>query len=109
MVAVTFGPYCSRVGLNTQSGRDRARLPLADILVRIVDVGVDVTAGELHGRLAAALERHVDELGAGRVLDQAVSVWSVSFDWLPPILRVSGFALAASMIALGVLVGCIAC
>ena len=32
----------------------------------LLTLRVDVTAGELHGRLAAALERHVDELRAGR-------------------------------------------
>ncbi len=44
--------------------------PLADRFGRVVDVGVDVLARQLRGRLAAALVRHVDELGAGLLLDQ---------------------------------------
>ena len=49
----------------------RAALPLADALARIVDVAVDMAAGELHRRLGAALERHVDHLQARRLLDHA--------------------------------------
>src|SRR6185312_15783740 len=48
-----------------------ARLPLADALARVVGVGIDVAAGELHRRLAAALERHVEELCAGGGGDEA--------------------------------------
>src|SRR5918995_6388148 len=48
-------------------------LPMADALARIVRVGLDVSAGELHRCLAAALERHVDEPGARILLDEAGS------------------------------------
>src|SRR5258708_7207197 len=47
----------------------RAALPLADALARIVDVAVDVAAGQLHRRLRAALERDVDQLEVGGLLD----------------------------------------
>ena len=51
---------------------DLAGTPLRDVLVRIVDVGTDVLAGQLRGRLAAALERHVRELRAVGLVDQLV-------------------------------------
>ncbi len=48
-----------------------AALPLADTFARIVDVAVDMTAGELDRGLRAALEGDVDELDVGGLADQA--------------------------------------
>jgi hypothetical protein len=58
-----------RLSSNTHSGAQLAGAPLGHRLDRVVDGGVDVLAHQLHRHLAAALERHVDELGAGGLLD----------------------------------------
>src|SRR3954469_22090699 len=43
--------------------------PVGDRLDRVVDRRVDMLADQLHGEVAAALERDVRELGAGLLLD----------------------------------------
>src|ERR1700730_7300803 len=48
-----------------------AALPLPDALAGIVDVGVDMAAGQLHRGFGAALERNVGELHLRRLVDHA--------------------------------------
>src|SRR3954453_20168946 len=47
-----------------------AAFPLPDTFARIVDMGVDMAAGQLHRGLGAALERNVGELQVGCLVDQ---------------------------------------
>ena len=58
-----------RVASNTPSGRTRPGLPVADALDRVVDRRVHVLADQVDADLAAALERHVGELHAQRLLE----------------------------------------
>jgi hypothetical protein len=44
---------------------------LSGILVRVVCIAVDMTAGQLDTSRAAALERHVNELRSGCFFNQA--------------------------------------
>src|SRR5947209_708220 len=47
-----------------------AALPLPDAFARIVDMGIDMAAGQLHRGLGAALERNVGEFHVRRLVDQ---------------------------------------
>src|SRR5213078_4057895 len=47
-----------------------AAAPLRDRFDRIVDRRVDMLADELHRDVTAALERHIDELGADELLER---------------------------------------
>ena len=67
---VTLVGYGIALLSNTHSGRNAPRAPVGNRLDRVVDRRVDVLADELHGDVAAALERHVGHLLAGRLLER---------------------------------------
>src|SRR6266851_4453759 len=48
-----------------------AALPLPDAFAGIVDVGIDMAAGQLHGSFSAALEGNIGELHLRRLVDYA--------------------------------------
>ena len=70
----------------------RAALPLPDALAGIVDVRIDMAAGQLHRDLGAALEGDVGDLMPASLSIMRVRISSVSLDCAPPILNSVVFA-----------------
>ena len=65
-VGMSFhSPTARRVVSKTAERPHAAGLPVAHALDRVVHGRVDMLADEVHADLAAALEGHVGELGAG--------------------------------------------
>src|SRR5262249_9737078 len=72
-----------------------ATAPLPKAFVRIVDVRIDVPAGELHGRLGAALERNISEFHICSLFDHAGENFVGILRLRAAHLEFAGFAAAA--------------